>query len=474
MRKLLFLVLALAFVFALPAAAQEEGDAELPDFIDRTECEVDLSGETIPLYHFGDISQAYAAITQPLLTGIADAMDYFNARGGVCGADLEQINRDTENNPDQTQAIYDDFATRDPEPLLFVLYSSPDSEQLRDQLAEDEIPVLISAGSVEGLYGEGGDEPGWIFATNPLYIDQLGMFCEYVGSNPDSFPESPTIGYISWPGAFGEAAFTEEGIAYCESQGVGFIENPELFLPTATDVFTQVQNLVDQGANILYTNTLASGPPVIARTIVELGLENDVVLGSVNWGMDSSAGLIDQQTRGENGLPALDGMYGSFPFSWFTETNIEGIAFLNEQFAFYAEEEGRSGEDQLRLRNISYVLGWTVVDLYIELLTQTANRIGAETYTDMTGADVYETLQDVNYNAVGIQQIDFEDGELRDVELNRIVQYGFLNAEGTGPAASGAEADVEGGFFKPIIVPLMEFEDTPDLRPGMMEMEEEE
>jgi len=190
--------------------------------------------------------------------------------------------------------------------------------------------------------------------------------------------------------------------------------------------------------------------------------------------MDSSAGLIDQQTRGENGLPALDGMYGSFPFSWFTETNIEGIAFLNEQFAFYAEEEGRSGEDQLRLRNISYVLGWTVVDLYIELLTQTANRIGAETYTDMTGADVYETLQDVNYNAVGIQQIDFEDGELRDVELNRIVQYGFLNAEGTGPAASGAEADVEGGFFKPIIVPLMEFEDTPDLRPGMMEMEEEE
>lgn len=473
MRKFLsLLIVLLLVVLALPVTAQD--DEELPDFIQHTECEVDFSGETLPLYHFGDISQAYAAITQPLLTGIADAMDYFNSRGGVCGANLEQINRDTENNPDQTQAIYDDFSTRDPQPLMLILYSSPDSEQLRDQVAEDEIPVVISAGSIEGLYGESADEPGWIFATNPLYIDQLGTFCEYVGANPDEFPAEPTIGYLSWPGAFGEAAFTPEGIAYCAEQGVGFVDSPELFLPTATDVFTQVQNLADAGANILYTNTLASGPPVIARTIVELGLEDEIVLAGVNWTMDSSAGLIDQQTRGADGLPAINGMYGSFPFSWWTETDLPGIAFLNEQFAAYAESEGRSAEDQLRLRNISYILGWTSVDLYIELVIQSANRVGAESVADLTGADVFETMQIIDYNALGVQDITFNGGELRDVEPNRIVRYGFLNAEGNGPATGAEDADVAGGFFKPIIVPVSEFASTPDLRPGMMMMDEGE
>lgn len=473
MRKLT-LILALVMLTSLLATAAavtaQDDDMSLPEFLNRTECEADLSGEVLPLYHFGDISRSYAPITQPLITGVADAIDYFNARGGICGAEIEQVNRDTENNPDLTQSIYDDFSTRDDKPLMIILYSSPDSEQLRTQLAEDEIPVIISAGSVEGLYGESGDEPGWIYATNPLYIDQLGDFCEYVGANTDEFPENPTIGYISWPGAFGEAAYTPETIAYCGEQGVGFVESPELFLPTATDVFTEVQNLVDAGANILYTNTLASGPPVVARTIVELGLENEVVLAGAVWTLDSSAGLIDQQTRRENGLPAIDGMYGSMPFRWWTETNNEAVQFLISQFDFYAEQNGRSPEDQIRLRNISYILGWSSVDLYIELVTRTINRVGVE---ELSGATMKETIDMTEFEPMGLQFFDFNGGDIRDVEQNRIARYGFANSDFSGPATSAEDANTDFGFFFPIVIPLTEFEASPDLRPGMMDMDGE-
>lgn len=465
MRKLIMLITILALVSLLSVAVTAQDDMSLPDFIERTECEGDLSGQTIPLYHFGDISRTYAPITQPLLAGLADAIDYFNARGGACGAMLEQVNRDTEGNPENTQAIYDDFSTREDKPLMLILYASPDAEQLRSQVIEDEIPVAISAGSIEGLYGEMGDDPGWIFATNPLYVDQLGQFCEYVGANPDQFPENPTIGYISWPGAFGEAAFTAEAIVHCEMQGVGFVENPELFLPTATDVFTEVQNLTDAGANILYTNTLASGPPVIARTIVELGIEDEVMLAGDLWAMDSSAGLIDQQTRRANGLPAVDGMVGSMPFSWWTEQSNPGVQFLNEQFAFFAEERGRTPEQQIRLQNIAYLLGWTTTDLYIELINRTINEVGVE---NLTGAAVKTTLQSIDYSPLGLQRVFFgENGELRDVPENRIVRYAFANADFSGPAASAEEANVDFGFFFPILIPLTEFEMSPDLRPGM-------
>lgn len=462
MRKLMLVVLAL-LLLVVPASAQD--DTSLPEFIARTACEGDLTGQTLYLYHFGDISAAYAPITQPLLAGIDDALDYFNARGGACGATIEAVNQDTAGDLDRTQAVYDDFSTRDPKPLMLVLYASPDSELLRDQVAEDEIPVVISAGSVEGLYGETGDTPSWIFATNPLYVNQLGSFCDYVAANPNQFPESPTIGYISWPGAFGQAAFTPEAIAYCGNVGVTILDTPEIFLPTAQDVNTNVQNLIDKGANILYTNTLASGPPVIARSLVELGYRDEVVIAGVNWVMDSSVGLIDQQTRGTNGLPAVDGVVGSVPFYWWTEMNQPGIAFLNEQFAMFAEEKGRDAVTQLRLRNIAYLLGWTTVDLYVELVHRAINEVGAE---NLDGAAVKAQLEQIDYNALGLLPINFNGGELRDVRLNRIARYAFLNATGDGPATSSEDAlVVEGaGIFLPIIVPLSDFTEAPDLRPG--------
>lgn len=471
MRKLLLVLVVLAMIAVVPVLAQDGEDMSLPDFIERTECEHDLSGQVIPLYHFGDISAAYAPITQPLVASIDDAIDYFNARGGICGATMEQINLDTANDPEVTQSVYDDFSTREPKPLLFLLYSSPDSELLREQLAEDEIPALISAGSIEGLYGEDADEPGWIFATNPLYVDQLGTFCEFVANNPDNFPENPTIGYISWPGAFGEAAFTAETRAFCEEQGVAFLETAEIFLPTDSDVITQVLNLTDAGANILYTNTLASGPPVIARTLVDLGLDQDVVLAGVNWAVDSSVGLIDQQTRGANGLPAVDGMYGSLPFLWWTEVDEPSIALVREQFAIASEAKGRDAAAQIGLQNITYLIGWSSVDLYIELVIQTANRVGPE---NLDGAAIKETIETINYEPLGgFQSVFFgEDGQLRDTLPNRIIRYGFLNADGTGPATSAEDATVSNGLFLPIAVPLMDFEDTPDLRPGSMMGEE--
>lgn len=474
MRKIALIALLLLLV-AIPVSAQDD----LPAFIERTACEEDLTGTTLQLYHFGDISAAYAPITQPLLAGIGDALAYFNARGGACGATIEAVNQDTAGDLDRTQAVYDDFSTRDPKPLLMVLYASPDSELLREQVAEDEIPVIISAGSVEGLYGE-TNEGGWIYATNPLYVNQLGGFCDYVGANLDQFPENPTIGYISWPGAFGQAAFTLEAAEYCQSKGVNFIyevgadgalTGSEIFLPTAQDVITNVQNLVDKGANILYTNTLASGPPIIARALVELGLEEDVILAGVNWTMDSSVGLIDQQTRGADGLPAVNGMYGSLPFLWWTETSQESIAWLNQQFAAAAETNGRDAVTQLRLRNIAYLLGWTVVDMYIELVARAVNEVGAE---NLNGAAIKAELDKMDYNTLGLLPINFGDGELREVRANRIARYAFLNATGDGPATSAEDAFVvEGaGIFLPILVPLTEFTDTPDLRPGMMEATE--
>jgi branched-chain amino acid transport system substrate-binding protein len=453
--KKMFLValfVALAALMVAPVFAQEE----LPDFIQHTECDVDLTGETVTIYHFGDISGAYAFITQPLLAGLADALAYFNTHGGICGATIAADNRDTAGDPAQSQAAYDYYSGLDPD--LLVLYASGDAELLRDQVAEDETPVLISAGSVAGLYGEDGATPGWIYASNPLYADQFGDFCRFVGGS--GMMENPTVGYLSWPGAFGESAFTPETIAYCAEQGVTVLETPEYFPPSATDITTNVQNLVDAGANILYTNSLASGPVLIARTLVDLGLEDSVQLAGVNWALDTSVGLLSRTALGSDGLPAVNGIIGSLPFHWWSERDIPGIAFINEQAA--------ANERALSVQNISYLLGWGLVDTYIELYTQTVNRVGS--LDDVDGAAIQETIQSMDYDPLGLYTFNYAEGA-RSVPENRMATMLFLNSDMSGVATSGEDAlavpfpDGTTGYI-PILVPLTDFAAAPDLRPG--------
>ncbi len=457
MRKTIFLMLMLLVILVAPATAQDEG---FPDFIQHTECEVDLTGETINIYHFGDISGPYAFITQPLLVGLQDAANYYNERGGICGATIAQDNRDTGGDLGQTQAHFDYYAGLS-DTNIIVLYSSADAELLRNQVADREIPVIISAGSVEGLYGESGADPGWIFATNPLYVDQFGAFCDYVADNPDQYPD-PVIGYISWGITFGQAAFTPEALDYCDSVGVSVISTPEYFSPISTDITTNVQNLTDAGANILYNNTLANGPTLIAKTVVELGIEDEVQLAGVNWALDTSVGLIGRVDIGTDGLPAVNGYVGSLPFRWFNEVDNEGVSLIVEQ----AEANSRS----LPERNISYILGWSLVDYYTELYIQTVNRVGS--LDDVSGADIKETIETIVYSPLDLYEIDFREG-VRALSNNRIAQLAFLNADGTGIATSGDDAlkipqDDGTTIFVPVVIPLTEFDTAPDLRPGMM------
>lgn len=457
MRKLaLAAVGLLAGALALPSMAQET----LPDFIQHTACEVDLTGETITIYHFGDISGSYAFITQPLLAGIGDALTYYNERGGICGATIATDNRDTGGDLAQTQAAYDAYKGLEPQPDLMVLYASGDAELLRAQVETDEIPVLISAGSVEGLYDEDMNS-GWIYATNPLYADQLGAFCDFAGDNATMYGEEPTIGYISWPGAFGQAAFKAETIAYCAEQGVTILETPEIFLPTDTDITTQVQNLVDAGANILYTNTLATGPALVGKTITDLGLEEDVMLAGVNWALDTSVGLLSRTSIGSDGLPSVNGIVGNLPFLWWSERAEPGVALINEI--------ATANERTLPTQNIAYILGFSIVDYYVELYAQTVNRVGSLEAVD--GPAIKETMDTLVYSPLDLYTIDYTSG-LRSSNQTRIAMMAFVNATMDGIATSGDDAlkipqEDGSNIFVPILVPLTDFITAPDLRPGM-------
>ena len=440
---------------ALPSLAQDMVD--YPS--DMTECEVDLTGETFNIFHFGDLSGPYAFITQPIVSAMTDAISYWNSHGGVCGAELAQVYEDTGGSREAAQSAYDRFTSTYSDELdLLMLYSSDDGELLREQMAEDEIVSFISAGSIESLYGEDGQTPGWLYASNPLYINQFGFFCQFVASSPEAFPD-PVIGFVTWPNAFGRAGTEPSARAYCAELGVDVLEEPQFFLPTDTDILTQVQNAVDGGANIIYTNSLATGPALIAGTLVDLGLEEEVKLAGVNWVMDTTVGILGQRVLKPNGLPSVDGMFGSMPFLWWTELQHPAVRFVTQQFTI--NERGPAEQ------NIAYLLTWGAIDSIIETFIRTVNRMGS--LDAVTGADIRETVDNMDYSILGgLQQHRFEEG-MRDATRNRIAVLKYANTTMSGAATGPEDAllidDGAGGkLFVPIVVPLTDFMDVPQLR----------
>ncbi len=455
--KKLFTLLALLTLVAGGALSSAQDMVEYPS--DMTECQVDLTGETISIYHFGDLSGAYAFITQPIVSAVTDAVSYWNSHGGVCGAELAQVYEDTGGNLEATQSAYDRFTSEYGDDLdILLLYSSSDGELLREQLAEDEIVSVISAGSIESLYGEDGQTPGWLFASNPLYINQFGFFCQFVAASPEIFPD-PVIGFVTWPGAFGLAGTEPASAEYCAGLGVEVLPDPQIFLPTDSDILTQVQNAIDEGANILYTNSLASGPALLAGTLVDLGMEDDIKLAGVNWVMDTSVGLLGQRVLKPNGLPSVDGMFGSMPFLWWTEAQHPAIQFVTQQFT----ANQRTPAEQ----NIAYLLSWGSVDAIIETIIRAVNTVGS--LDAMTGADIKAVTEAMDYAVLGgLMQQSFADG-LRDATHSRMAVMKFANATLTGPATGPEDAllmsDGAGGqLYVPLVLPLTDFMPVPQLR----------
>ncbi len=458
MKKLgLLIALCLVLGGVLPSLTQDM----LPYPSDITECEVDLSGETVNIFHFGDLSGPYAFITQPIVSALNDAIKYWNGAGGVCGAELAQVYDDTGGNREAAQSIYDRFTSQYADELdILLLYSSDDGELLREQLAEDEIVSVISAGSIESLYGEDGMTPGWLYASNPLYINQFGFFCQFVAASPEVFPD-PVIGFVTWPNAFGRAGTEPAAREYCGGLGVEVLAEPQFFLPTDTDILTQVQNAIDGGANIIYTNTLATGPALIAGTLVDLGMEDEIKLAGVNWVMDTSVGIVGQRVLKPNGLPSVDGMFGSMPFRWWTELTHPAVQFVSQQFAL--NERGPTEQ------NIAYLVSWGVADSIIEITIRAVNAAGS--LEAVTGASVKAVVESMDYAILGgLMHHKFEEG-MRDATMNRIAVMKYANNTMSGPATGSEDAmlidDGAGGkLFVPLVVPLTDFMPVPQLRGG--------
>jgi branched-chain amino acid transport system substrate-binding protein len=380
-------------------------------------------GEKITLYHFGDVTGPLAAITTPLVSGFTDGVKYLNSKGGIRGAEVVIEWADTGGKLENAISTYNRF--REKKPLVMQLYGSGETEALRDRAAEDKIPVLTAGVSAKGSY-----PPGWVYAVVPIYSDQFGLFADWLATNwakvkpaKGQATDSPKIAFVTWDTAYGRAALSPETRAFAESKGVKIVAE-ELFTAGAPDVTTQILAAKKAGANVIYTNSLATGPAQVLKDVVSLGVRDEFLVAGNNWAIDSSMLALSGA--------ASEGFYGVFPNLWFDDTDNPGVKLILDQFAANQRKPAE--------RSVGYLLSFSLVDSMRQILEKTIDRVG---FDGLNGAAVNETIMTM--------------GEIKAMDGVMVLGYG-KDVRATNKARI---VQVQKGKF----VYQTDWMTTPDLRP---------
>jgi branched-chain amino acid transport system substrate-binding protein len=397
---------------AVEAVTPEE--TEEPEEMGEEECVETYEGETITVYQQAGLTGPLAQILgDGFINGSNDALDRINADGGVCGIELAIRLEDSQYDPAQEVAIYERFRAEDPPPLFILTYGSGAAIALKERVIEDKIPN-ITAGLDAGAFYIPRD--GYTFGAGPIYSDQFAGFLQWLSENwddvkPEGAGDDIVVGVVGWANAFGAGATTPEALAFAEELGITVLPLEQQEIAPTADVTGQLQNLLANGANVIWAQSLSFGPAQVIGTMRALQAWDSAIVSGVNWSINTDVLNI----LGENAA-LMDGYYGVMPNYWWNDVDNPGVQMALEDFE-------DSGLPETR-KDVAYLLSYGQLFAIKQILTHALNTVGLE---GLDGEAMFNAMQDLGtMDAAGLFYLNAE-GEDRAPRMAQIRQVQFTD-----------------------------------------------
>ena len=418
-----------------PAAKAQEEAMPAPEAAMEIACENSYEGESLTIYQQAGLTGPLATLMGTgFISATQDAIDQINAEGGVCGVMLRVRVEDTQYALEQEVQVYEQFRAETPKPLFITTANSAATIALKDRVVEDEIVNLATGVHTQSIY----DPPdGYTVGMVPIYSDQFAGFLQFVHDNwseikPEGAGDSITVGVIGWANAFGAGATTPESLAFADSLGITVLPLEEQAVDPSADVTGQLQNLLVNGANVIYMQSLSFSIVQVIGTLHALGFYEQVVLGSVNWGMNRDVLNI----LGAN-APLAAGYYGVFPYLWWTDTDAPGV---QRALATFAAKDYPDSD-----KAFTYLLLYSAMFGIADVLTVAMNNVG---FGGLNGTEFMKAMQQMGtISAAGVFEMNVE-GSNRAPNKAQIRQAQMM-----------ADGSID-------FVVVQEFTPLPDMRPA--------
>ncbi len=397
------------------AATPEATEAPVEEMAEGAteECTATYEGETIIVHQAAGLTGPLAQILgDGFINGSQAAIDRINADGGVCGVQLEIRLEDSQYDPEQEIAVYERYRAETPPPLFHLSYGSGAAIVLKDRVIEDKIPHITAGLDANSFYIP---RDGYTFGTGPIYSDQLAGFATWLQDNwadvkPEGAGDDIVIGVVGWANAFGQGATTAEAIEYLEGLGITVLPLESQEVSPTADVTGQLQNLLANGANVIWAQSLSFGPAQVIGTMRALGAWDSAIVSGVNWSMNTDVVNI----LGENAA-LMDGYYGVVPNYWWNDTDNPGIQMATEDFEAAGLPDAK--------KDIGYLLSYGQMYAVSNILRHAMNMVGFE---GLTGEAVFDAMQDMGtIDAAGMATMNAEgedraprEAQIRQAQLN--------------------------------------------------------
>ena len=415
-------------------AAQEEALAPAEESMDIS-CENTYEGESLTIYQQAGLTGPLATLMGTgFISAAQDALDQINAEGGVCGVMLNIRVEDTQYALEQEIQVYEQFRAETPKPLFILTANSAATVALKDRVVEDEIVNIATGVHAHSIYNPAD---GYTVGMVPIYSDQFAGFLQFVHDNwadikPEGAGDAITVGVIGWANAFGAGATTPEALAFAESLGISVLPLEQQAIDPSADVTGQLQNLLVNGANVIYMQSISFSVTQVLGTLHAMGFYDKVVVGSVNWGMNRDILNI----LGQN-APLAAGYYGVFPYLWWSDTDAPGVKRALETFTSMGYPESEKA--------FTYLLMYSAMFGLADILTVALNNAG---FDGLSGAEFLRAMQEMGtISSAGVFEMNVE-GSNRAPNLAQIRQAQIM-----------ADGSVD-------FVVVQEFMALPDTRPS--------
>ncbi len=347
----------------------------------------DLSGqltgkpEKVVIYHFGDLSQLYAPVTSPKLSGFEDFAAWYNQEmHGVDGVPITYKYIDTGGKLDAALIAYETFKQSKPYPAVMVLYGTEESVRLQRNFMDDGILCFTSG--TPGIY-----PVGYELATIPTYADSLGAFVNWLNDDwARRTGQKVRLAILTWDSPYGKAIISEEVRGFIAERGIELVYE-DVFKPDETDVTQHMQKIRDAGANWVYDNTLGQGPIIISSAAESLDMLNhdlySTAPGKVHratgpWGIDESSVIL--------GGPLVEGLVGPRSIASWSMSEVDGIVKALTAF----DKNARKPSE----RTIGYLDVWPVMYTIGHCMNQIVKEQGWEKLNGITLREEFLKLTD--------------------------------------------------------------------------------